>query len=240
MLHGGMSDHREWRRQLDGMSDAFTVVAWDAPGTGGSSDAPEWFRFDEYADCLAAFIEALGLGRPHIVGLSWGSSLALALYGRRPDLPRTLILTAAYAGWAGSLPREEVERRLDGALREMDRPAEEYARSWIPTLLTDRAPPEMADELVAIIRDFRPSGNRPMLRAMAEADLRPVLPTIRVPTLLLYGEEDVRSPTAVAEEMHRAIAGSKLVFLPGVGHQSNIEAADRFDDEVRRFLGAMG
>jgi pimeloyl-ACP methyl ester carboxylesterase len=94
---------------------------------------PEWFRFDEYADRLAAFVEALALGRPHIVGLPWGSSLALALYGRRPDLPRSLIVAAAYAGWAGSLPREEVERRLDVALREMDRPTEEYARSWIPT-----------------------------------------------------------------------------------------------------------
>jgi pimeloyl-ACP methyl ester carboxylesterase len=167
------------------------------------------------------------------VGLSWGSSLALALYGRRPDLPRSLILAAAYAGWAGSLPREEVERRLDVALREMDRPAEECARSWIPPLLTHRATPEMADELVAIIRDFRPSGARPMLYAMAEADLRPVLPTIRVPTLLLYGEEDVRSPTGGRGDApgDRGIeARIPARSRPPV----DIEAAGRFDAEVRR------
>jgi pimeloyl-ACP methyl ester carboxylesterase len=239
LLHGGMSDHREWRRQLEGLSDAFTVVAWDAPGNGGSSDPPESFRFDEYAGCLAGFVEALGLGRPHVLGLSWGSSLALALYGRRPDVPRSLILAAAYAGWTGSLQRDEVKRRLADALREMDLPAEQYARSWIPTLLTERARPEVAEELVSIMRDFRPGGARPMLQAMAEADLRPVLPTIRVPTLLLSGEDDARSPTAVAREMQRAIPGSELVILPRVGHQSNIEAADRFNDEVRRFLGAV-
>jgi pimeloyl-ACP methyl ester carboxylesterase len=240
LLHGGMSDHREWRRQLEGLSDAFTVVAWDAPGNGGSSDPPESFRFDDYARCLAGFVEGLDLGRPHILGLSWGSSLALALYGRRPDLPRSLILAAAYAGWTGSLSREEAKRRLADALREIHMPAEQYTRSWMPTLLTDRARPEMVEELVSIMRDFRPEGARPMLHAMAEADLRPVLPTIRVPTLLLAGEEDARSPVAVARKMQRAIPGSELVLLSGAGHQSNIEAADRFNDEVRRFLGAVG
>jgi pimeloyl-ACP methyl ester carboxylesterase len=84
--------------------------------------------------------------------------------------------------------------------------------------------------------EFHPGGVRPMLHALAEADLRDVLPTIEVPTLLLYGEEDQRSPLSVAEEMHSKIPGSTLVVIPEVGHQSNIEAADRFNAEVRRFL----
>ena len=95
LLHGGLSDRREWRRQLDGLSDEFTVVAWDAPGCGGSSDPPESFRMPDYADCLASFIGALGLERPHVLGLSWGSTLALELYRRWRSIPRTLVLTAA-------------------------------------------------------------------------------------------------------------------------------------------------
>jgi pimeloyl-ACP methyl ester carboxylesterase len=236
LLHGGMSDHREWRRQLEGLADGFTVVAWDAPGCGLSADPPPTFRFPDYADTLAGFIEALALGRPHVLGLSWGSTLAIALYQHRPDLPRSLVLTAAYAGWAGSLPAEEVRGRLESTLRDLESPPDEVARRWIPTLFTDRAPAEMVEEVVAIARGFRPTGARPMLESMAAADLRPALPTIAVPTLLLYGEQDVRSPRTVAEEMHRAIPGSELVFLPGAGHQSNIEAADRFNAEVRRFL----
>ena len=77
-----------------------------------------------------------------------------------------------------------------------------------------------------------------MLHAMAEADLRDVLPTIRVPTLLLQGEQDVRSPLAVAEEMRDRILGSTLVLLPEVGHQANVEAADRFNTAVREFLAS--
>jgi pimeloyl-ACP methyl ester carboxylesterase len=79
LLHGGVSDSREWRRQLDVLSDAFTVVAWDGPGCGRSSDPPDHFLIADYADCLAAFVEALGVDRPHVAGLSFGGTLALEL-----------------------------------------------------------------------------------------------------------------------------------------------------------------
>ena len=236
LLHGGLSDHREWRRQVDALSDEFPVVAWDAPGCGGSSDPPESFRMPDFADCLAGFVEALELGRPHLLGLSWGSTLALELYRRHSSIPRTLILTAAYAGWAGSLPAPVVAERLRTSLRDLELPPEAFVRTWLPTLFTDRATDEMIDELVEIMTGFHPIGVRAMLHALAEADLREVLPRIEVPTLLLYGEEDQRSPMTVAREMHARIPGSTLVSIPEVGHQSNIEAADLFNAEVRHFL----
>jgi len=236
LVHGGLVDHREWSRQLDGLSDEFTVVAWDAPGCGRSSDPPEWFRMPDYADCLAGLVRALGLERPHVLGLSWGSTLALELYRRSPEIPRTLVLTAAYAGWAGSLPPDEVAERLERFMGQFEEPPERWVRDYIPSLLTHRAPAEMVEELVALMAESRPAGLRAMILAMAEADLRDVLPTIAVPTLLLFGEEDERSPLSVAQELHAQIPGSTLVVMPGVGHQSNVEAADRFNDEARTFL----
>ena len=240
LLHGGISDHREWRQQLDGLSDGFTLFAWDAPGCGASSDPPETFRMADYADILAGLIEALGLDRPHVLGLSWGSTLALELYRRRPDIPRSFVLAAAYAGWAGSLPPSEVAHRLDRLLEQIERPAREWVHEYVPTLLTERAPHEMARELETIMTDSRTAGLRPMLLAMAEGDSRGVLPTISVPTLLLYGEEDARSPRDVTERMHAAIPGSTLVVLPGVGHHANVESPESFNDAVRRFLRTDG
>ena len=67
-------------------------------------------------DCLAGFIEALGLGAPHVLGHSFGAGLALELYRRHPSIARSLVLAGPYAGWAGSLPPEEVEHRLRLAL----------------------------------------------------------------------------------------------------------------------------
>jgi pimeloyl-ACP methyl ester carboxylesterase len=236
LLHGGFTDHRAWRWQLESLSDAWTVVAWDAPGCGGSSDPPAGFGLGDYADCVAGLVAALGLQRPHVGGLSFGAGLALNVYERYPELPCSLALAGAYAGWGGSLSPQEVEARLARAVVDADRPPEQWVEDYLPTFFAGEVPQEAVDELVAMMLDTRPAGMLPMLHAFAEADLRPVLPRIALPTLLLYGDADVRSSLAVAEELHAAIAASQLVVLPGVGHVCNVEAPDAFDAELRRFL----
>lgn len=236
LLHGYVGDRRTWRRQLEDLADEFAVVAWDAPGYGRSSDPPESFRLSDFADSLAAFIDALGLGRPHVVGLSFGGGLALELYRRHPTVPRSLVLASAYAGWAGSLPPEVVEQRLQQALRLAELPPAELVDELMPTLFTPSAPRELVDEFAASMSEFHPAGLRANSLAFAEADLRDVLPRIAVPTLLLYGDRDVRAPLSVAHDLHASIPGSRLVVLEGVGHVSNVEAAERFNTEVRAFL----
>ncbi|MBW3575706.1 MAG: alpha/beta fold hydrolase, partial [Actinobacteria bacterium] len=116
LLHGAWSDSREWRLQLEGLSDEFTVIAWDAPGCGGSADPSDPFPLPDYADAVAGFVGALGVERPHLAGLSFGAGLAIAVYGRHPSLPRSLVLASAYAGWAGSLPADVIADRVHRAL----------------------------------------------------------------------------------------------------------------------------
>jgi pimeloyl-ACP methyl ester carboxylesterase len=237
LLHGGYGcDSRAWRKQLDALSDEFTVVAWDAPGHGQSSDPPETFGLADYADVVAGFVAALDLDRPHVLGLSFGGGLAIELYRRHPTIPRTLVLSGAYAGWGGSLPPDVVEERLQRALRESELPPETWLPAYMPGMLSPSAPPEIVDEMMSIMLGVHPAGLRAELRAFAKADLRDVLPTIEVPTLVLHGEHDQRAPAPVAEYLHAHIPGSTLVVLPGVGHLSNVEAADQFNGAVRDFL----
>jgi pimeloyl-ACP methyl ester carboxylesterase len=240
LLHGGLSDSREWCRQLEALSGDYDIVAWDAPGCGDSSDPPETFGLGGYAGCLAGFIGALELERPHVVGLSFGAGLALELYRRHPDLPASLVLASAYAGWAGSLPPEVVEERLRDIRRQADLPPDEVVAEWMPTLFARAVPADVVEELAAIMRDFHPAGMRAMANAFAAADLRDVLPQIEVPTLLLYGREDERASRDVALELHASIPTSRLVWLEGAGHQSNMEAPERFSAELREFLQACG
>ncbi|GAC1599448.1 MAG: hypothetical protein NVS3B6_08700 [Pseudarthrobacter sp.] len=178
-------------------------------------------------------VEAIADG---VLGLSFGSGIALDLWRTHPEIPATLILASAYAGWAGSLPPEEVERRYAQASAELDKAPAEIIPVWLPTLLSERATESMKDQVARLFEDFRPAGMRSLLAASGRADYRPLLPTISVPTLLLYGSVDVRSPLAVAEDMHRQIPGSELVVLPDVGHLSFIEAPEAFNDAVRRWL----
>jgi len=238
LLHGFVGDSREWRRQIDGLSDEFTVVAWDAPGAGRSEDPPTSFRMADYADCLAELIGALGLERPHVAGLSFGGALALELYRRHPTLPRTLVLVGAYAGWTGSLPAEVTEQRLRRSLELADQAPAEFVKAMIPTLFPESASKVVVDGFSAIVAEFHPDGFRTMAQSLADADLRDVLPRIRIPTLLVYGDRDVRASLDVAEALHAAIPESRLVILPGVGHMINVQAGDQLNHELRQFLHA--
>lgn len=237
LLHGYVGDGRTtWRRQIEGLSDEFTVVAWDAPGAGRSSDPPESFGMADYADCLAGFVQGLGLSqRPHVVGLSFGGALALEFYRRHPEIPRTLVLASAYAGWKGSLPAPVAEQRLRQALELANLRPADLVGALLPTMFSESTPVEVVDEFRATMLEFHPAGFRAMARASAE-DLSDVLPNIDVPTLLVYGDKDVRAPLSVAKALHAAIPGSTLVVLPGAGHACNVEAPEKFNSEVRKFL----
>ena len=236
LLHGGFEDGRIWRRQLDGLSDEFTAIAWDAPGAGHSEDPPPGFTSADYADAVAGLTEALGLGTAHLLGSSWGSTVALATYERHPHIVRSLVLASAYAGWAGSLPAAEVQRRRQQVIAQTTKAPEDVIAEWMPTLLTAAAAPELVTEVSEIMADFHPAGTRSAVESMAEIDFRPMLSSIAVPTLLLYGSADVRSPLDVAESMHAMIPGSKLVVIPDGPHLIQVENAGPFNVAVREFL----
>lgn len=240
LLHGFVGDARStWRHQLEALADEFTVIAWDAPGAGRSDDPPEGFGMAGYADTLAGFLDRLGVHHPHVAGLSFGGALALALYGRHPGVPASLVLASTYAGWVGSLSAEVARQRLEDSLALADAGAEELAAALAPTMFAPAPPRAAVEEFVAAVRASHPDGFRTMARASA-TDLRAVLPRVAVPTLVVHGERDVRAPRAVADQLHDGIPGSVLTVLPAVGHLCQIEAPLAFNRAVRTFLRSLG
>jgi pimeloyl-ACP methyl ester carboxylesterase len=233
-VHGAAGDGRIWQPQLAGLADEFTVVSWDEPGAGRSSDVPADFGLADYAHCLATLIEAVGLGPAHVAGLSWGGTLAQELYRHRPELVRSLVIADSYAGWKGSLPEEEVRTRLAEAIEMLAAPSEEFDPT-LPGLFAADPPAEFVSLLEEIAADVRPESLRTQLSLMAETDQRDLLPRITVPTLLIWGELDVRSPLSVAHQFEDAIPDTQLVVVPDCGHVSNIEQPERFNDAVRKF-----
>ncbi|HKE79426.1 MAG TPA: alpha/beta fold hydrolase [Solirubrobacteraceae bacterium] len=233
LVHGGAEDGRTWQPQLAALSDEFTVVAWDEPGAGRSSDLPPDFALVDYANCLAALIESLELGAAHVAGLSWGGTVVLELYRHRPDLVATLILADTYAGWKGSLPADEVRARVAVVLRALE--ASPGESDPLPGWFAGGPPAEFAALLDAMAADVRPESLRTAMLVMAEADQRDVLGTIAAPTLLVWGELDARSSLTIARQFERAVPNSELVVIPGAGHVSNLERPHEFNDAVRRF-----
>ena len=237
-VHGAACDGRIWQPQLAALSDEFTVVSWDEPGAGRSSDVPAHFGLADYAHCLATLIETLALGPAHVAGLSWGGTVVQELYRHHPELVATLILADTYAGWKGSLPEQEVQARVAGAARMLAAPPEEFDPT-LPGLFAGQPPAEFVPLLEQIAADVRPEGLRTQLSAMAEADQRDLLPQIALPCLLIWGELDARSPLGVAHQLADGIPDTQLVVIPRCGHVSNLEQPEQFNDAVRAFCRAQ-
>jgi pimeloyl-ACP methyl ester carboxylesterase len=239
LLHGFTQDSRVWRPQLERLADAYTVVAWDAPGAGGSADPDEGFGITAWAGALGAFCDAIGLESTHVAGLSWGGLLAQELYRREPSRVRSLILAGTYAGWTGSLSRMIAKQRLAACIRDSALPPEQFVPRYLPGMFGKDPPREAWEELGSIMSEFHPVGFRLMATALARADTRDLLPSIRVPCLLIWGDEDVRSPSSVADQFAAAIPGAQLVRIERAGHVSNLERADEFSTVLRDFLGSV-
>jgi pimeloyl-ACP methyl ester carboxylesterase len=234
LLHGFLCDSRVWRTQLEGLAGDFDVIAWDAPGAGRSSDPPPAFTMTDWVACLIGFLDAIGVGRAHVVGLSWGGILAQELFRWRAARIDRLVLADTYAGWKGSLPADACAARLERCETDSFLPPDQFVPRWSPEMFSPAVPPETVGELSTIFADFHPHGFRLMAKASAETDTTTVLPAIEA--LLLWGAEDRRSPLAIAEQMHAASPRSELVVIPGAGHASNMERPDAFNEAVRRHL----
>jgi pimeloyl-ACP methyl ester carboxylesterase len=169
LVHGAAVDGRMWQPQLAALADEFTVVAWDEPGAGHSADVPAELGLADYANCLAALIEALALGRAHVAGLSWGGTVVQELYRLHPDLVATLILVDTYAGWKGSLPEAEVRARVAGVCQMLAAPAEEFDPT-LPGLFAGDPQAEFVRLLEEVAAAVRPESLRTQLFVMAEAD----------------------------------------------------------------------
>ena len=161
-----------------------------------------------------------------------GGHRRLELYRQHPELVATLILIDTYAGWKGSLPEEEVRARVEGLRQTLAAPDDHFDPT-LPGWFAGDPPAEFASLLEEMAASVRRERLRRVLLLMAEADQRYLLPRIMVPTLLIWGEQDVRSPLRVARQFEHAIPASKLVVIPDCGHVSNLEQPERLNEALR-------
>jgi pimeloyl-ACP methyl ester carboxylesterase len=236
LLHGFTQDSRVWEKQIEGLSVYFTVIAWDAPGAGQSSDPPDNFNITEWANCLKGLLDLEKVNQVHLLGLSWGGLLAQEFYHRFPKSVLSLILADTYAGWTGSLSDSVAKVRLEGCIHDSSLPPNEFVPKYLPGMFSDLAKEESKETLSKIMSATHPKGFRLMATALAIADTRNLLPTIKVPTLLVWGDKDKRSPLNVAYQMQDSIHGSTLEIIKGAGHVSNMEQPEQFNNILKKFL----
>ena len=177
----------------------------------------------------------VGTERAQVLGLSWGGILAQEFYRLYPDRVLTLILCDTYAGWKGSLLQSACKTRLERCFLESSLPPEEFVPRWVPEFLTEAASHNLKEEMRAVVSEFHPVGFRLMAKSSADTDTTDLLPNIEVPTLLVWGDDDQRSPMNIAEQFRDAIPNAKLAIITSAGHVSNMEQSGEFNAQVRRF-----
>ena len=228
LLHGIGSNCTGWRYVLDGLQDRFRVIAWNAPGYYLShplgAQAPS---IEQYADAVAALMDALHIDEARVCGSSFGSLVAQAFAARHSRRTRRLALLGASRGHQ-HLPAEERMRRLRGreeSIREAGGIG--LAKSRWQNLVAADASPIAVRLTQEVLRATDERGFLQAARATAATESLAFAGAIAAPTVLAVGTEDAVNPVAVSEAIHRAIPDSRLVRLPGVGHLPKLEAPEK-------------
>jgi pimeloyl-ACP methyl ester carboxylesterase len=238
MLHGIGANSSYWRYQFAGLSDRYRLIAWNAPGYFMSDNLRKARpACDDYADAVAAFTEALGLTRFHLVGNSFGSAVAQCFAERNPDRVKRMILSGTSVGATGTPPdvREQTFQRRQKQFERAGGMG--YARDVIGLVVSAKA----SEQARAVVMDVLAGTNGPgYLQASFvayELDALSLAPRIKIPVLMIHGTEDKIAPierTSVALE--KALPNGKLVRLDGYGHLPEVEAFERVNILWREFF----
>jgi pimeloyl-ACP methyl ester carboxylesterase len=237
LLHAFPLDASMWAPQVDALAGDVKVVAPHLPGFGGSSPAGPTLTMDAGADAAADALDADGVDRAVVCGLSMGGYVALAMWRRHPTRIRGLILANTRAGADDEAGRE---RRLALAAR-LRAEGTGFLVESPPPLLSAGAPADLRDRVKGIIAAQPAEAVAAASAGMAERpDSTPDLPGIGVPTLVVTSTNDTLIPPEASAPMADQISGAALEVIEGAGHLSNLEAPAAFTDLLRGHLRRAG
>jgi 3-oxoadipate enol-lactonase len=230
-LHGVGSDKSVWRPQLDHFAKTRRAVAFDYPGYGESEFSKDATR-DDYAAAVLAAMDALGIERAHICGLSLGGVVAIALHAAAPDRSASLIIADSFAVHPeGAAIYERGVAASHGGMRAL-------AQARIGALLASEDADLRAD-VISTMAAIEPEAYRIGARAVWLADQRERAAAIRVPTLIIVGNEDAITPPALSQELASLIEGARLHVTTGASHLANLDDAAEFNGAIDDFLSAI-
>ena len=234
-------DSPVWRPFLLGLSKNHRLVRYDPRGTGLSDWDVADISLDAWTDDLATVVNAAGLDRFALFGLSQGCAVSIAYAARHPERVSHLILCGGFALGGHKRSPDESERRaaLETLMRSQwgaDNPA---IRQIFTTLLLPGANKEQADTFNEL-QHRTTSGEcaARYFRTVGLIDVAELLPQVRVPTLVLHAREDAMAPFEGGRQMASAIPGARFVALQSKNHVplEQDPATPRLFEEIDLFL----
>jgi 3-oxoadipate enol-lactonase len=240
-IHGFPFDRHMWDPQVEALKGGWRLLVPDLKGFG-SSEAPDnrsSYTVDSYADELKAVLDDAGADKAVLVGLSLGGYIALAFMRKFPEAVTALVLANTRAE---ADPPEGIEKRTNQQNQVSSEGTAGLIEAMPGALLSEKTKanhPDVADRLRGTM-DNPPAGYIGALETMKQRpDSSAGLANIKVPTLVLVGEDDPLIPPDASRSLHEAIGGSRLVVIPEAGHVSNLEAPEAFTKALEEFLSEL-
>ncbi len=232
-----------WSHWLNGLARDRELIRYDERGCGLSDWEVPSSTFEDWVDDLETVVDALGLDRFPLLGVSQGGAVALAYAVRHPERVSSLVLAGAYARGRAIRARDETER--DAAALDMELARIGWARqdsSFLQVFASQFLPegtPEERDDFTTFQRGTTTPANAVrFLEEFAQIDVSDVAHLVACPTLIVHSRNDVRVPASQASELAALIPESRLVLLDSCNHlfSASEPAWDEFLSHVDAFL----
>lgn len=223
-LHGWRSESKVWNQVMTNLARrGFNCYALDLPGFGSSETPKQPYRVEDYGLIVKEWIQQQKMGKIILIGHSFGGRISIKLASKHPELIEKLILVDS-----GGIKNESSEKRIIGFLAKLTRPLSslKIAKKLRPSIYKligaedYLATPELQKTFLLIINE----------------DLQSDMQKITVPTLIIWGKDDIATPLRDGKLMNELISNSKLSVIPQAGHYCFLDNEEYFNSELTKFL----
>jgi len=235
LSHSLACNNAMWDPQIAELARRYRVLRYDTRGHGGSTATPPPYTLDQLAEDARALLDALGIERTHWVGLSLGGMIGETFALKYANRLQSLVLCDTTSRYPVEAAATWDERIRSAQSTGMSALAEPTLGRWF-TEPYRKSHPDVMNTFADAIGATPLAGYAGCGRAIATINLTERLCALRVPTLVMVGEQDMGTPVAMAREIADAIPGAQLVVLPSAAHLSNVEQAERFNATLLPFL----
>jgi pimeloyl-ACP methyl ester carboxylesterase len=240
LIHGFPFNKSMWNDQMEALTENYRVIAYDVRGFGDSEAGTDDFSIELFVNDLINLMDALKIEKAMLCGLSMGGYIALNAIENFPKRFSALILCDTNC--VADTP-EAVEKRMN-AIENIDKyGVETYANESLKNLF---APISFItnQEKIAVIKEMIMKASVQSLSGTLLALTRRKetcnkLGKIKVPVLIMVGEDDKITPPVAARQMHKNIKGSILKVIENAGHLSNIENSYEFNIHLEKFISSV-
>ena len=239
-IHGFPLNKSMWDKQMIALKDKYRVIAYDVRGHGDSEAGDGDFSIELFVNDLLGMMDVLKVEKTVLCGLSMGGYIALNAVTKHPDRFDALVLSDTNCLDDTS---EAKEKRLKAIDNIRENGVEKFADESIKNLFALESFTTREAEIAAAKEMIVKTSNQSLfstINALAQRkETCSILPEIKVPVLIMVGEEDKITPPEASKLMHDNIKDSRLSIIENAGHLSNMENPDRFNEQLKQFVASV-